>query len=130
MKFVAKLSANTLSRRFARLQDEIEEAALDAAADALAGEIARVREREDLHAPLMRGATERGRSISVNDRESVERELGTLDRPSSPWLAPSLPLALARMRREAAAHAGNRRTPMRAAAIKAVARALSRMKRR
>jgi hypothetical protein len=110
VKLAAKLSATALSRRFARLQDEIEGAALDAAADALADELAQVREREDLHAPLVREQNERRRLVGADDPDSIAREFGTPSEPPAPWLAPSLPLA---------------RAPMRAAAFEAAARVLS-----
>src|SRR5690606_23808613 len=50
VKLAARTTGN-LSRALARLLAELEPAALDAAADVLAN----VREREDLHAPLIRG---------------------------------------------------------------------------
>jgi hypothetical protein len=130
VKLAAKTSANALSRRFARLQDEIEGAALDAAADALAGELAQVRAREDLHAPLMRERDERRRLVGADDQVSIAREFGNPTEAPAPWLAPSPPLArapmraaaLARVRDVVAAHAGKPKG--------AVARVLSRMRRK
>lgn len=129
MKIAAKVSTGDLARGLARLQTEIEASAIDAAADVLAAELSETREREVLYAPLLRGVAASGRFVGANDAESVAREFGTLDQPPAPWLAPSLPRARARMRREAAAHAGNAGAPMRAAVMQAVARALSRIRR-
>ena len=50
MKLAARTTGN-LARAFARLLAELEPAALDAAADVPAN----ARERDDLHAPLIRG---------------------------------------------------------------------------
>lgn len=114
MKVAAQVSGGALQRRLARLREEIEQAALDAAADALASELARVREAEGLRAPLLRGADARRRMVGAADADSVARELGDPGRAPAPWLAPFLPGAPA---------------PMRAAVQNAVARALSRFER-
>lgn len=111
MKLAAHLAAGPLGRRFARLQGEIENAALDAASDALAAEMTAARGREALHAPLLRSADARRRLVGAGDADSVTRELGSPSEPPAPWLAPVLPAA---------------RAPMRAAVLRAVARALSR----
>jgi len=114
VKLAAQLSAASLRRRLARLERDVETAALGAAADTLEAEIAHAREREQLHAPLLRGGDARRRFIGADDPESLARELGSPSEPPAPWLAPSLPVA---------------RAPMRAAVVKAVARALSRFRR-
>lgn len=114
MKFSAAIVSGGSRKRLERLLAEMEPAALGAAADALAVELEKARERESLHAPLMRGASARGRALAFNDKDSIAREFGSPTEPPAPWLAPVLPAA---------------RAPMRAAAFQAVARALSRFKR-
>lgn len=99
MKIAARATDNELRRRFARLGNEVEAAALAAADAALATQL------------------------------DPAREPGRPSELPTPWLAPVLPGAHARMRRKAAAHAGKANTSMRAAVAQAVARALSRLKR-
>jgi hypothetical protein len=104
---------DTLGRRLAAIGEAAADSAVAAAADALTQELERVREPEGLP-PLARDGVPRRRRIVARDPASVARELGTLDTPPAPWLAPVLPGA---------------RRPMRAAAqaqVRAVARALSR----
>lgn len=110
MKLSADIVSGGLRKRLERLLAGLEPAALDAVADALAAELANARGREALHAPLVRGANARRRSVGANDPDSIAREFGSPTEPPAPWLAPVLPAA---------------RAPMRAAALKAVARALS-----
>jgi hypothetical protein len=113
MKLVARVDMRALSRGFARLARTIEQTSLDAVADALGEELASAREREGLHAPLVREQSERRRIIGANDPVSIAREFGTLDQAPMPWLAPNLP----------AARAG---ASMRAVTSRVIARALSR----
>lgn len=102
MKILVGVDAGELRRALLRAMTAAEEAALDAAADALADEFVRSRERNGLHAPLTRTAGEGRRFVGTDDPESFAREFGTQAEPPAPWLAPALPVALARMRREAA----------------------------
>ena len=115
MKISARLDGRALSRALSRIADTIATSALDAVADAFADELNRAREREGLSTSLVRGGDARRRHVGANDPESLARELGSPGRAPAPWLAPVLPGA---------------RAPMRAAARTAVARALSRFKRR
>jgi len=112
MKLTARFDMRALSHGFARVARTIEQTALDTVADALADELARVREREGLHAPLSREQSERRRLIGANDPQSIAREFGTLDQAPMPWLAPNLPAVRAS-------------ASMRAATSKLAARALS-----
>jgi hypothetical protein len=84
--------------------------AAGAAADALASEIARTRKNAGLNAPLERTEAGARREVGASDPASVAREFGTLETDPAPWLAPSLPAA---------------QSPMRAAVVTAVARAIS-----
>lgn len=102
-----------LGRRLAQIAEAAAAPAVEAAADALAHELDRARESEGLSAPLRRGGSPRRRRIGANDSESLGRELGSPLRAPAPWLTPVLPGA---------------RSPMRAAAQNAVARAISRLK--
>ncbi len=104
------LGLDDLGRRLAQVAGAAASPAVEAAADALARELARARESEGLAAPLVHGGTPRRRKIGANDPESLGRELGSPVRAPAPWLAPVLPGA---------------RSPMRAAAQNAVARAIS-----
>ena len=115
MKISARLDVRALSRALSRVANTIETPALDAVADAFADELDHAREREGLSTPLVRSGDARRRHVGANDPESLARELGSPGRAPAPWLAPVLPAV---------------RVPMRAAARTAVARALSRFKRR
>lgn len=84
--------------------------AADAAADALANEIARTRKNAGLDAPFERTQAGARREVGASDPISIAREFGTLETDPAPWLAPSLPAA---------------QGPMRAAVVTAVARAIS-----
>lgn len=84
--------------------------AAQAATGALATTINETRRANGLPAPLEQEGEGACRAISVSDPASIAREFGTLEQNATPWLAPSLPTA---------------RSPMRAAAQTAVARALS-----
>jgi hypothetical protein len=113
MKLSAGFDVRGLSRGFARVARTIEQTSIDAVADVLAVELARVREGEGLHAALVRERSEGRRLVGANDPESIAREFGTLDQAPMPWLAPNLPAVRAS-------------APMRAATSKLAARALSR----
>jgi hypothetical protein len=126
VKFSANVVSGGLKKRLVRLLSELEPAVLDAAAESLSEELRQARDRDNLRAPLVRSVSARQRTVGAGDPESIAREFGSPTEPPAPWLAPALPAALARMRREATAHAGNIKNPMRAAVFKAVARALSR----
>ena len=110
MKLRVQVRGLDLGRRLARIAEAAVASAIEAAADALAGELARARDSDGLSAPLLRGGTPRRRKIGANDSESLGRELGSPLRAPAPWLTPVLPGA---------------RSPMRAAAQNAVARAIS-----
>jgi len=110
MKVRAQIRGLDLSRRLARIAEAAVAPAIEAAADALERELARAREREGLSAPLLRSGTSRRRRVGATDPESLGRELGSPVRAPAPWLTPVLPGA---------------RSPMRAAARTAVARAIS-----
>jgi hypothetical protein len=84
--------------------------AAQAATNALATAIDETRRANGLTAPPEQQGEGARRSIGVSDPASIAREFGTLEQDANPWLAPSLPTA---------------RSPMRAAAQAAVARALS-----
>lgn len=84
--------------------------AADAATEALVNEIARTRKNDGLDAPLDLGGEGARREIGASDPASIAREFGTLETDAAPWLAPSLPAA---------------KSPMRAAVVTAVARAIS-----
>ena len=111
MKIKAQLADPALRRSFAKLLEALEPVTLNATADALAEELETAREREGLHEPLRRHSRARRRLVGADDPDSIARELGGPGRAPAPWLAPTLPLV---------------RAPMRAAAIKAVARTISR----
>lgn len=103
-----RLRAHTASRfleRFRKAEPTLREAVLDAAADAL------LRELQDAGAEES-GMLKQGSQRFVGSRSAADaaREFGTLEQNPSPWLAPALPLAL---------------EPMRAAATRAAARAVS-----
>ncbi len=104
-----------LGRRLAQIAEAAAAPAVEAAADALARELARARESEGLSAPLLRTGTPRRRRVGSNDPESLGRELGSPVRAPAPWLTPVLPGA---------------RSPMRAAARNAVARAISSLRKK
>ena len=111
MKLRAQIRGlDDLGSRLAQVAEAAVVPAVEAAADALAGELVRARESEGLSAPLIRGGTSRRRRVGSNDPESLGRELGSPVRAPAPWLTPVLPGA---------------RSPMRAAAQNAVARAIS-----
>lgn len=104
MKLRAVYSAGRLFRRLRRADAVLREAALDAAADALRGELQR-------SASAITVASQGShRSVGSADPADATREFGTLTQTPSPWLAPVLPLAL---------------EPMRAAVDAAAARAVS-----
>lgn len=84
--------------------------AVQAAVDALAATIDEARRANGLAAPLERQGEDDRHVVGASDTASVAHELGTPEQDATPWLAPSLPAA---------------RSPMRAAAQTAVARALS-----
>jgi hypothetical protein len=127
MKLAANVSGLETLRAIVRLERGLSAAALDAATDALVREAERAREAAGLAGSLTREGTARRRLIGSRDPAAVARELGALDRPPAPWLAPAAAAALARMRREAAARRGGARAGLRAAAMNAIARALSRL---
>ena len=113
MKVRAQIHGLDLGRHLAKIAEAAVAPAIEAAADALARELARARESEGLSAPLVRSGTARRRKVSANDSESLGRELGSPLRAPAPWLTPVLPGA---------------RSPMRAAAQHAVARAISKLR--
>ena len=116
MKFRAQIRGlDDLAPRLAQIAEAALIPAVEAAADALARELARVRESEGLSAPLLRTGTPRRRRVGSNDPESLGRELGSPLRAPAPWLTPVLPGA---------------RSPMRAAAQNAVARAISSLRKK
>lgn len=84
--------------------------AVQAAADALTTTIKETRRANSLAAPLVRQGEGPRRTIGASDAVSIAAEFGALERDATPWLAPSLPAA---------------KSPMRAAVVTAVARALS-----
>lgn len=84
--------------------------AAQAAADALATTIKETRRANNLAAPLVQQGEGPRRTIGASGAASIAAEFGTLEQGATPWLAPSLPTA---------------RSPMRAAVVTAVARALS-----
>ena len=108
MKIAVQVSGADVLRRLARLEQELTDAALDAAADALVREAERAREAAGFAGPLTRDDMARRRLIGSRDPAAVAQELGTLDVPPAPWLAPVLPAASSRMR-AAASHAVARR---------------------
>lgn len=111
MKLRAQIRGlDDLGRRLAQIAEAAAAPAIEAATDALARELGRARESEGLSAPLVRSGTSRRRRVGSNDPESLGRELGSPLRAPAPWLTPVLPGA---------------RSPMRAAAQNAVARAIS-----
>ena len=110
MKLRAQIRGLDLGRRLGQIAEAAASPVIEAAADALAGELARARESAGLAAPLLRTGTPRRVRIGANDSESLGRELGSPVRAPAPWLTPVLPGA---------------RSPMRAAARNAVARAIS-----
>jgi hypothetical protein len=112
VKIAVQVAGADALRRLAKLQQKLTDAALDAAADALVREAERAREAAGLAGPLTSDDTARRRLIGSRDPAAVAQELGTLDRPPAPWLAPVLPAASSRMR---------------AAAVNAVARAILRV---
>jgi hypothetical protein len=115
VKIAVQVAGADALRRFAKLEQELTDAALGAAADALVREAERAREAAGLAGHLTRDSTARRRLIGSRDPAAVAQELGTLDRPPAPWLAPVLPAARSRMR---------------AAAVSAVARAILRVRAR
>lgn len=129
MKLAVRARATDALRALARAEAAIAASAVDAAAEALVREAERAREAAGVAGKIERDGTARRRLIGSRDPAAVARELGTLDRPPAPWLAPVLPAARARMRREAN-HAGGSRAGVRAAASTAAARALSRLRKR
>lgn len=84
--------------------------AAQAATDALVTTIDGTRRANGLAVPLQRQGEGARRAITASDPASAAAEFGTLEQDAAPWLAPSLPTA---------------RSPMRAAVVTAVARALS-----
>lgn len=114
MKIRAQIQGlDSLGPRLTKIAEAAVVPAIEAAADALAHELERARQREGLSAPLSRTGTPRRRRVGAADPESLGRELGSPVRAPAPWLTPVLPGA---------------RSPMRAAARNAVARAISRRK--
>jgi hypothetical protein len=101
---VSVAGAETLGRRLAAIGEAAAESAAAAASDALTQELERVRAGEGLP-PLARDGVARRRRIVARDPASVARELGTLDQPPAPWLAPVLPGARRPMRAAAQAQA-------------------------
>ena len=117
MKPRARISGlDTLGRRLVAIGEAVAVPAVAAATEALTQELERVREPEGLP-PLARDGVPRRRRIVAADPASVVRELGTLDTPPAPWLAPVLPgarrpmraAAAARVRDVVAVHAGKRK---------------------
>lgn len=104
MKLRAVHSAGRFFRKLRAADAALREAALDAAADALRGELERGSASEIT--VVAQGAR---RSVGSASPDAAAREFGTLTQTPSPWLAPVLPLAL---------------EPMRAAADAAAARAV------
>lgn len=103
-----RLRARTVSRfpgRFRKAEPALREAVLDAAAEALHRELQYVGAPETEISTL--GPQ---RFVGSSNVADAAREFGTLEQNPSPWLAPVLPLAL---------------EPMRAAATRAAARAVS-----
>lgn len=103
-----KLRAVTVSRflgRFRKAEPALREAVLDAAAEALLHEL---QYAGALETEISKHGSKR--FVGSGNAADAEREFGTLEQNSSPWLAPVLPLAL---------------EPMRAAATRAAARAVS-----
>jgi hypothetical protein len=105
MKLRVVHAPGRLLRKLRAADSAFREAALDAAAEALRGELA----RENGNVIAVSSQASR-RSVGSSDPVDAARERGTLTQTPSPWLAPVLPLAL---------------EPMRAAANSAVARAVS-----
>lgn len=110
MKLRAIHSSARLFRRLRALAPSLRESVADAAAEALKGELQRTGSSAILIQP--QGVR---RSVGSSDLDDIAREFGTLTQIPSPWLAPALPTAL---------------EPMRAAAKKAAARAVSNRKRK
>jgi hypothetical protein len=117
VKLAARISGVDAPRRIVRLEDELAATLLDTASEALDREAGRAREAAGLSQPLVREGTARRRLIGSRDPAAVARELGTLDEPPAPWLAPVLPAARATLRAAVAArvrdvvatHAGKRK---------------------
>ena len=105
MKLRAVLASGRILRRLRGMDATIREAAIDAAAEALRGELTRA--GENVISVETRGSS---RAVGSSDPADAARELGTLELPPSPWLAPVLPTAL---------------EPRRAAASTAAARTVS-----
>ena len=111
---------DSLARRLANLGETVVAPTVEAATDALAQEAERSREVSGATAPLVRAGTSRRRTLGVADPAAVARELGTLDQPPAPWLAPALPAARGSMRAAVrtrvrdlvAAHAGKHKRPV------------------
>jgi hypothetical protein len=113
MKVAAKVSGASVLAGLARLEREVAGAALDAATDALVREAERAREAAGLSEPVTRDAESaftrvfarqaRRRLIGSRDPAAVVLELGTLERPPAPWLAPVLATARGAMRAAASA---------------------------
>ncbi|MBY0531546.1 MAG: hypothetical protein K2P86_06200 [Xanthobacteraceae bacterium] len=110
MKLRAIHSPGRLLRRLRSADAALREAALDAAAEALRGELERNGENMVFVQP--QGLR---RSVGSADPADAVREFGTPEQMPIPWLASVLPLAL---------------EPMRAAVNTAAARAVSSLKRR
>jgi hypothetical protein len=104
VRIAVHLSGADVLRRFAKLEQELADAALDAAAEALVREAERAREAAGLAGSMTHDGTAGRRLIGSRDPAAVAQELGTLDVPPAPWLAPVLPVASSRMR-AAASHA-------------------------
>jgi hypothetical protein len=99
-----------LAADLTKLARALTEPAVEAATDALASTVAQSRQEQALDPALIPSGEGPRRLLGASDRESIARELGSLDFEATPWLAPSLPAA---------------RGPMRAAVHAAVARAIS-----
>jgi len=105
VKLRAVLTPGRILRRLRGMDAAIRDAARDAAAEALRNELTRA--GENVISVEARGSS---RAVGSSDPADAARELGTLELPPSPWLAPALPTAL---------------EPMRAAASTAAARTVS-----
>jgi hypothetical protein len=100
VKIAARLVGARRMRRLARLEEPLAASALDAAAEVLGHEAERAREAAGVAAPLSREWAAGRLLIGTRDPAAVALELGTLDRPPAPWLAPVFPTARAKMRAE------------------------------
>jgi hypothetical protein len=104
------LHRTSFARRLRAEDSALREAALDAAAEALRGEL---QSRTGTNIALRPHGPRR--VVGTSDADAAAREFGTLEQLPDPWLAPVLPLAL---------------EPMRAAANAAAARAISQIGKR